>query len=126
MNSPKAITANWVTQYLVTFKIAGLPNSTTLELKVNDMSYQISANNNVQAWYSAGSTINPTINQTVTYEYIFVYNFAGWHDSTGAGVQMPITVNGPENYTAQYNLGGLQLDYKSNYLPSAFRPSFSK
>ena len=67
MNSPEAITANWATQYLVTFKFVGLENSTTLELKVNNMSYQILSNGNVQAWYSAGSTINPTINQTVTY-----------------------------------------------------------
>ena len=35
---------------------------------------------------------------------------------------MPIIVNGPETYTAQYNLASLQLDYKSNYLPSAFDP----
>lgn len=118
MNSPKAITANWTTQYLVTFKIAGLPNSTMLELKVSNMSYPISGNNNVQAWYYAGSTINPTINQTVTLAYIFVYDFAGWHDPTGSVVQMPITVNGPENYTGQYNLGGVQLDYRSNYFSS--------
>ena len=116
MDSPKTITANWTTQYLVTFKITGLSNSTTLELKVNDTSYQISTSNNVQTWYSAGSTINPAINQTVTY-YIFAYNLEGWYDSTGAKVQIPITVNGPESYTAQYNLGGLQFDYKSNYLP---------
>ena len=122
MNSPEGITANWATQYLVTFKFVGLENSTTLELKVNNMSYQILSNGNVQAWYSAGSTINPTINQTVTYAYIFVYNFAGWHDSTGTEVQMPIIVNGPETYTAQYNLASLQLDYKSNYYPSAFDP----
>jgi len=122
MNSPEAITANWATQYLVTFKIVGLENSTTLELKVNNTSYPILSNGNVQAWYSAGSTINPTINQTVTYAYIFVYNFAGWHDSAGAGVQMPIIVNGPESYSAQYNLAALQLDYQSNYLSSAFDP----
>jgi M6 family metalloprotease-like protein len=116
MSSPKTITANWVTQYLVTFKITGLSNSTTLELKVNNTSYSISGNNNVQAWYSAGSTINPTINQTVTQQILFAYNFAGWHDSTGNSVQMPIVVNSPANYTAQYNLGGLQTDFKSNYL----------
>ena len=115
MYSPKAITANWVTEYLVTFKIVGVSNSTTLELQLNGESYQISDSNNVQVWYSAGSTINPIINQTVTY-YIFAYNFAGWYDSTGNKVQTPIIVNGPENFTAQYNLGGLQLDYKSNYL----------
>src|SRR5208337_3211114 len=118
MYSPKVMTANWATQYLVTFKIVGVQNSTTLELKVNGMSYQISGSNNVQAWYSAGSTINPIINQTVTY-YIFAYNFAGWYDSTGNKIQTPIIVNGPENYTAQYTLGGLQLDYKPNYLPSS-------
>lgn len=125
MNSPKAITANWATQYLVTFKIAGLQNSTTLQLKVNNMSYQISAKNNVQVWYSAGSTINPSVNQTVTYLYIFVYNFAGWHNSNGAKVQVPIIVNAPEIYTAQYNSGGIQLDYKSNYLPSMFNVTAS-
>ena len=122
MNSPEAITANWATQYLVTFKFVGLENSTTLELEVNNTTYHISSNDNVQAWYSAGSTINPIINQTVTYAYIFEYNFAGWHDSTGAEVHMPIIVDGPETYTAQYNLASLQLDYKSNYLSFAFEP----
>ena len=38
---------------------------------------------------------------------------------------MPIIVNGPESYTAQYSLAALQLDYKSNYLPSSIRPPFS-
>ncbi|HKM74864.1 MAG TPA: M6 family metalloprotease domain-containing protein [Candidatus Bathyarchaeia archaeon] len=119
MDSPKVMTANWATQYLVTFNIEGVQNSTTLELKVNGISYPISDSNNVRAWYSAGSTINPIINQTVTY-YIFAYNFAGWYDSSGNKIQTPIIVNGPESYTAQYNLGGLQLDYKSNYWVSMF------
>ena len=119
MYSPKAITANWTTEYLVTFTITGLSNSTTLELKVNGMSYPISGSNNVQAWYSAGSTINPIINQTVTY-YVFAYTFAGWHDSNGATVHTPIIINGPESYTAQYTLGGLQLDYKTNFSSSTF------
>jgi uncharacterized repeat protein (TIGR02543 family) len=111
MNSAKTVTANWTTQYLVTFKIAGLPNSTTLQLKIGNMSYPISGSNSVQVWYAAGSAINPTINQTVTLAYIFVYNLTGWHDSTGSIVQMPTIVKGPGCYTAQYNLSGLKLDY---------------
>ncbi len=117
MNSPKTITATWTTQYLFTFKVTGLPNSTILELKVDNTTYQISGNSSVQVWYAAGSTINPSINQTVTLAYIFVYDFGGWHDSvTGRPVQMPVTVNSPEDYTAQYSLGGIQLAYTMNLL----------
>jgi M6 family metalloprotease-like protein len=120
MYSPKDITANWATQYLVTFEVTGLSDSTTLNLKVNGISYHISNSNNTQVWLMAGSTINPVVNQTVTY-YVFAYNFVGWYDSSGNKIQMPITVNGPQSYTAKYNLGGLQLDYKPTYLSSGFQ-----
>ncbi|HYW00386.1 MAG TPA: hypothetical protein VE862_02890, partial [Candidatus Acidoferrum sp.] len=40
--------------------------------------------------------------------------------SNGATVHTPIIINGPESYTAQYTLGGLQLDYKTNFSSSTF------
>ena len=100
-NSPKTLNAQWSTLYQVTFKVTGLPNGTSLKLNLNSASYDLSMNNNYQTWYEKGTTINPSLNQTLVNGF-YVYKFSGWHNSTGATVQSPMTVNAPQVYAAFY------------------------
>jgi len=97
-NKPINIEAQWITQYQITFKVAGLPNSTSVTVNVNNQNYQITPNKPYSAWYNQGQTLNPTTNQTV----MTFFQFANWHDSTGSNVANPITVNSPAEYTASY------------------------
>lgn len=100
VNSPKSISAQWLTQYLVTFKVTGIPNSTILKLNVNNAYYDLSIGQESQAWYTKGSSINPSLNQTFTNGFM-IYKFDSWQGSAGTA-QAPITVNSPETYTASY------------------------
>ena len=101
-NGPKNLTANWNTEYLLTFRVSGVPNSTVLKLDMGNAFYDLSVNNNYQAWYQRGTTINPILNQTIANGFI-VYKFAEWRNATGAAVQGPMTVNAPGTYVASYN-----------------------
>jgi M6 family metalloprotease-like protein len=102
VNSPKTLTASWNTQYLVTFSVAGIPNSTVVKLNLNNSTFNISTQNGYQAWYAQGSIINPVLNQTVT-DGGMTYKFSGWRNSTGGLSQGPLPVNGPSNYAASYS-----------------------
>lgn len=101
-NQPMNLAANWNTEYLLTFRVNGVPNSTILKLGLDNAYYNLSVNHNYQAWYQRGSTIDPVLNQTVA-NGIFVYKFAAWRNATGAAVQGPMTVNSPGTYLASYN-----------------------
>ncbi len=101
-NSPKTLTAKWNTEYLITFKVNGVPNSTILKLNLNNTYYDLSVNNYYQAWYQKGAAINPISNQTLV-EGIMVHKFTGWRNATGGTVEMPWTVNGPQTYVASYS-----------------------
>jgi hypothetical protein len=85
----------------VTFKVNGLPNGTSLKLNLNSASHDLSLNNIYQTWYEKGTTLNPTLNQTLVNGY-YIYKFSGWHNSTGATIQSPMTVNTPQTYVAFY------------------------
>jgi M6 family metalloprotease-like protein len=98
VNRPMNLSAQWTTQYEVTFKISGLPNSTYVTLNVNNASERIAANQPHSAWYDQGQTLDPNTNQTV----MRFFRFANWRNSTGFKVENPMTVNGPEDYTAVY------------------------
>jgi hypothetical protein len=102
VDSPKTVSAQWNTQYLVTFTIAGIPNSTVVKLNLNNATYNLSTQNDYQAWYAKGSTINPALNQTVV-DGLMVYKFTGWRNSTGGISQAPLAVNAPTNYAASYS-----------------------
>jgi M6 family metalloprotease-like protein len=97
-NRPLNVVAEWVTQYEITFKVAGLPNSTQVTLNVNNQNYQITPIQPYSAWYNQGQTLNPTTNQTV----LMFFQFANWRNSTGSNVPMPTTVTAPAEYTATY------------------------
>jgi len=98
-NKPINVEAQWITQYQITFKVAGLPNSTSVTVNVNNQNYQIAPNKPYSTWYNQGQTLNPTTtNQTV----MTFFQFSNWHDSTGSNIVNPITVNSPAEYTASY------------------------
>jgi len=99
--SPKTLTAQWNTQYLVTFAVSGLPNSTVLKLNVNNATYNLPVDSSDQMWVQKGTVFSPTPNQTVS-TGITSYKFAGWLNATGDTVQNPLTVNGPSQYVASY------------------------
>jgi len=92
------VVAGWVTQYEVTFKVAGLPNSTQITLNVNNQNHLITPIQPYSAWYNQGQTLNPTTNQTV----LMFFQFANWRNSTGSNITPPITVTAPAEYTATY------------------------
>jgi M6 family metalloprotease-like protein len=97
-NKPMSIAAEWITQYQVTFKVAGLPNSTYVTVNVNNQNIRIAPNQPYSTWYNQGQTLNPTTNQTV----MTFFQFDNWHNSTGFNVAKPIIVNSPAEYTASY------------------------
>ena len=101
IDSPKTLTAKWSTEYLVTFAVDGLPNSTVLNLETNNASHDLQAGSSYQMWIDNGTVFSPTLNQTVS-EGITTYKFIGWLNGAGGTVQTPFTVNGPTRYVASY------------------------
>jgi M6 family metalloprotease-like protein len=97
-NKPLNAIAEWTTQYQITFKVAGLPNSTQVTLNVNNQNHQITPTQPYSAWYNQGQTLNPTTNQTI----LTFFQFTNWRNSTGSNVIPPITVTAPAEYTATY------------------------
>ncbi len=101
VDAPKALNAQWSTQYLVTFAVSGLPNSTMLQLNLNNVTYELSAGSTYDAWVQKDADISPTLNGTITSGFM-TYKFAGWRNSTGAVSQDPFAVTSPGTYTASY------------------------
>jgi hypothetical protein len=97
-NGPINAVAEWVTQYQITFQVAGLPTSTTVTLNVNNQTYTITPTQPYTAWYNQGQTLDPTVTKTV----MTVFQFTNWHNQAGTNVPLPITVTGPAEYTATY------------------------
>src|SRR5208337_3737048 len=102
VDTPKTLTANWNTEYLVIFKVAGLSNSTIVKLNLNNEYYDLSMNGNFQAWYRKGTMISPTLNQTVV-DGFSVHQFSGWQNATGGAIEGPTTINSPETFVASYS-----------------------
>jgi hypothetical protein len=102
LNSPKTINAQWSTQYAIAFKVNGVPNGTVVKLNLNGTFHDLSANKNYQAWYQNGTTINPTLNQTIPQGFL-IYKFVGWRNLTGEMVQGPFTINSPKTFAASYS-----------------------
>jgi M6 family metalloprotease-like protein len=97
-NGPVNVVAGWITQYEVTFQVAGLPASTSLTLTINNQTYPLTPTQPYTAWYNQGQTLTPTVTKTV----LTVFQFTNWHNSAGATITLPITVTGPAEYTATY------------------------
>ena len=101
VDSPKSLTAKWTTQYLLVFAVSGIPNSTSVDLKMNGEYQEISINKEYREWFGQGQRIDATTNQTFLADFV-IYKFVHWQNSTGATVTTPITVVGPQDYTAVY------------------------
>jgi M6 family metalloprotease-like protein len=101
VDGPKMLTAQWTTQYLVSFNVAGLPNGTSVKLNINNQYHDVSISNSYRAWFSSGQQVNPTINQTLIAGY-FPNQLVGWRNATGGAAPTPFVVNGPMQYTASY------------------------
>jgi hypothetical protein len=101
VNAPKTLNAQWNTDYLITFGVSGLPNSTVVKLNLKNSTYELSAGSSYDAWVQKDTTINPTLNATVT-SGLMTYRFTGWRNSTGAIAQDPLAVTGPGTYIASY------------------------
>ena len=101
VNSPKAEAAAWITQDHLTFRVSGVPNSTIVRLLMNGAYYNLSVNNNYQSWFNQGVQLSPSTNQTII-DGFYVYHFSEWQNSTGRSTTVPITVNGPQVYTAYF------------------------
>ena len=98
-DKPMKINAQWKTQYEITFKVSGVPNSTYVTLNINNADYPVTVNQPYSEWYDEGQTLNPTANQTV----MSFFQLGDWHNSTGGNVVRPMTVTRPEDYTAAYS-----------------------
>jgi M6 family metalloprotease-like protein len=101
-NAPKTLTAGWNTAYLVTFTVNGVSNSTILKLNLNNSYHDLSVNNNYQFWFQKGTTINPSLNQTII-DGFTVHQFAGWRNAAGGTIEAPLVVNAPGTYVASYS-----------------------
>ncbi len=102
IDAPKTLTAEWNTEYQITFRVKGISNSTVLKLNLDNSSYDLSVNDNYQTWYQEGATVNPVLNQTVVDGFI-VHKFVGWQNATGSAINEPLTVNAPQTYVASYS-----------------------
>jgi hypothetical protein len=96
------LTARWNTAYLVTFIVNGVSNSTILKLNLNNSYHDLSVNNNYHFWFQKGTTINPSLNQTII-DGFTVHQFAGWKNATGGTIEAPLVVNAPGTYVASYS-----------------------
>ena len=94
--------ANWNTEYLITFKVSGIPNSTIVEMNLNNVTYDMSVNGGYQAWYKKGITLSPVLNQTVP-DGFMIHKFSGWTNATGGTITGPLTVKAPATYVASYS-----------------------
>jgi hypothetical protein len=96
------LTAQWATEYLITFGVKGLSNSTVVKLNLDNSYHDLSVNNAFQTWYPDGGSIDPVLNQTVV-EGFLVHKFVAWQNATGTAVSVPLRVNAPADYVASYS-----------------------
>ena len=101
MDGPKAIRANWKTQYLVVFVTTGVRNGTLLTMILNSMPHQVKAPDTVEQWLDAGSSASFSTNATLS-DSFRRYVFQEWSNSTGGAVKPPQSVVKPEKYIAVY------------------------
>ncbi len=101
VNSQKTLSANWQTQYQLSFRVDGVPNGTIAGLNLKNVTHDLSQSTPYSDWFNAGEQVSPAINDTLTQGFL-TFQFAGWHNSTGTKIDPPITVTGPMDYTASY------------------------
>ena len=112
MNSPKAVTFNWKTQYYLTV------NTNPAEvLSLNPAAVS------TQGWYDSGPTA--TVNAVQNVDKVAGssrYDFRSWTGATptGSGNQASVLMDGPKTATANY-----QLQYKITFTQSGVGSDFT-
>ena len=101
MDGPKAIRANWKTEYQVTFVTKGVRNGTVLTMVLNSVPHQVKVPDTAELWLDAGSSVSFSSNATLS-ESFRRYVFQEWKNSTGGTVKPPQSVLKPERYIAVY------------------------
>jgi M6 family metalloprotease-like protein len=101
MDGPKAIQANWKTEYLVVFVTTGVRNGTLLTMVLNSELHEVKAPETVELWLDAGSSASFSSNATLG-ESFRSYVFQEWRNSTGGAVKSPQSILKPERYVAVY------------------------
>jgi M6 family metalloprotease-like protein len=101
MDGPKAIRADWRTQYLVALMTEGIRNGTVLTIVLNSEPYQVKVPETVKLWLDAGSSISFSTNATASVDFRR-YVFQEWRNSTGSTIKSPQNILKPQKYTAVY------------------------
>jgi hypothetical protein len=101
VNGPRSLTASWITQYQLSFRVTGLTNSTFIKLNINNATHDLSIASPYTEWFSQGAQIDPTANQTLVNGFL-QFQLNGFYNSTGGKVEPPITVSQPMDYTIAY------------------------
>ncbi len=102
VDGPKTLTAEWTTQYRLTFSASGLPDWAQITVSTAGQTYEVSTGRSAIAWVDKGSQVNPT-NENVSETFATLLKFAGWKDSANTVVSGPLIVTGPGDYTAAYH-----------------------
>jgi len=83
MDGPKALTITWNKQFLMAFKVEGVPDSSDLTLVIVGKSYPLKSGGPVEVWVDAGSTFTYKISPSDFKAGQTKYIFSGWNSTTG-------------------------------------------
>jgi hypothetical protein len=84
MDGPKVLTVTWNKQFLMAFKVEGVPDSSELALAVAGKSYPLKLGAPVELWVDSGSTFTYEISPSDFKVGQTKYIFSGWNSTTGA------------------------------------------
>jgi len=101
MNGPKTVSATWRAQYLISLRVIGLPNGTSVSVKVNSKWQNGTMPFGLSEWADADSSVSleaPTKIQIGIDEYVLQV----WRSSDGQPVDLPQTINSPRSLELVY------------------------
>ncbi len=101
MNSPKTVNANWKTQYMVKFRVLGVPNGTIVGIRVNYKWWNGTAPLSFSEWVDAGSNMTfeaPLTIQTGSDSFVL----ESWRNLSGQPVDSPLAISMPGNLDLTY------------------------
>jgi len=101
MGGPMTVVANWKTQYMISFSVAGLPNGTSASVKVNEKWCNGTTPFSFVEWIDAGANMTldaPLTLQSGSDQYVV----EGWKNSGGQSTGSSQIVKGPLNLNLVY------------------------
>ena len=101
LDRPKTASAEWKTQYELSFTASGLPDGTFMNITVNSLVINGTTPFTYSEWYDSQTTLELNVTKKVTSGFR-LYVFDHWVNSTGLTVSDTITVEGPDTLTAVY------------------------